>query len=147
MTPLPLRALGIDLGEARIGLALSDGLGMLAHPCETVDARGPDPLKRIAEVARREAVGIVIVGLPRNMNGTDGPAAAKAREFADKLRLRLPKCEVRLLDERLTTVAAQKALHASGRNVKQGRKVIDQVAAQMILQTYLDGEALRRGDV
>ena len=86
---------------------------------------------------------LIVLGLPRNMNGTEGPAAEKARAFADRLR-KETSCEVRLLDERLTTVAAQKALHASGRNVKQGRAVIDQVAAQMILQTYLDGEALRQ---
>ena len=79
------------------------------------------------------------------MNGTEGPAAAKARAFANRLR-GATQCEVRLLDERLTTVAAQKALHASGRNVKRGRAVIDQVAAQMILQMYLDGEALRQSD-
>jgi putative Holliday junction resolvase len=140
----PPRALGIDLGEARIGLALSDALGMLAHPCETVDGRGPDPMKRVLEIIKREKVSVVVLGLPRNMNGTDGPAAAKARTFAEALRKRAPACEVRLLDERLSTVAAQKALHARGRNVKKSRPIIDQVAAQMLLQTYLDGEAHKR---
>ena len=100
-------------------------------------------LARIAEIARKENIGIIVLGLPRNMDGTEGPAAAKARTFADSLRA-ATECEVRLLDERLTTVAAQKALHAGGRDVKQGRAVIDQVAAQMILQTYLDGEAWRQ---
>ena len=85
---------------------------------------------------------MIVVGLPRNMDGTDGPAAAKARAFADAVRAKTG-CEVRLLDERLTTVAAQKALQASGRNVKNSRQLVDQVAAQMILQTYLDGEALK----
>ena len=148
-SPLPLRAMGIDLGEARIGIALSDGLGMFAHPRETVrvDRAKPGSEKkafaRIKEIAREESVKIIALGLPRNMDGTEGPAAAKARAFAERLRSET-RCEVRLLDERLTTVAAQKVLHAAGRNVKQGRAVIDQVAAQMILQTYLDGEALRR---
>ncbi len=101
-------------------------------------------IRRIAEIVARERIGVIVVGLPRNMDGTEGPAAAKARAFADQVRA-ATSCDVRLLDERLTTVAAQKALHASGRNVKQGRAVIDQVAAQMILQIYLDGEAMRQG--
>ena len=121
----PPRVLGIDLGEARIGLALSDSLGMLAHPRETLRVDRAKPatekaaLARIKEIARQEAVRLIVLGLPRNMNGTEGPAAEKARAFADRLR-KETSCEVRLLDERLTTVAAQKALHASGRNVKQG---------------------------
>ena len=142
--------MGIDLGEARIGVALSDGLGMFAHPRETIRvpankgaASEKAVLARITEIARQEKVAVIALGLPRNMDGSEGPAAAKARVFADKLRTGTG-CEVRFIDERLTTVAAQKALHASGRNVKQGRAVIDQVAAQMILQTYLDTEALRR---
>ena len=149
MSSNPPRVLGIDLGEARIGVALSDSLGLLAHPRETlrVDRTKPATEKaavaRIKEIARQEGVRLIVLGLPRNMNGTEGPAAEKARAFADRLR-KETACEVRLLDERLTTVAAQKALHASGRNVKQGRAVIDQVAAQMILQMYLDGEALRQ---
>ena len=142
--------MGIDLGEARVGVAMADSLGMLAHPRETIrriaekGAAAYKPvLARIAEIVRKENVSLIVLGLPRNMDGTEGPAAAKAREFAESLRA-ATACEVRLLDERLTTVAAQKALHSSGRNVKQGRAVIDQVAAQMILQTYLDGEAWRQ---
>ncbi len=144
--------MGIDLGEARVGVAVADSLGMFAHPRETIrraadkGAAADKPvLARIAELVRKENVGLIVLGLPRNMNGTEGPAAAKARAFADGLRA-ATGCEVRLIDERLTTVAAQKALHAGGRNVKQGRAVIDQVAAQMILQTYLDGEAWRQTD-
>jgi len=136
------RALGIDLGEARIGLAISDELGMLAHPLETIHTREtPDPIARIAEIAGRDKIGIIILGLPRNMDGTYGPAAEKSRSFAEKLRERLP-CEIKLWDERLTSVAAQKSLHATGRNTKQSREVIDQVAAQLILQGYLDSQAM-----
>ena len=143
-----LRALGIDLGDVRIGIAVSDDLGMFAHPRETVDARKAKPLDRVAEIARREKVGVVILGLPRNMDGSEGASSAKARTFADGLRAKLgPAVEVRLMDERLTTVAAQKALHAGGRNTKQSRSVVDQVAAQMILQTYLDGEALKQPEL
>ena len=177
--PVVQRSLGVDLGDVRIGVALSDSLGMLAHPCETIQVGsgqqqqqqsqaaknkntaqkggGKPPLPqvpaaivvsakgvgRVAEIAAREKVGVIVVGLPRNMDGTDGPAAAKARAFAEALRAKTP-CEVRLLDERLSTVAAHKALQASGRNVKDSRQIVDQVAAQMILQTYLDGEAMKR---
>lgn len=135
------RALGIDLGEARIGLAVSDQLGMLAHPLETITVqRISDALDRIAAIVVRDAIGTIVLGLPRNMDGTYGPAAEKCRAFADKLRP-LVACPVILWDERLTTVAAQKSLHAAGRSVKQSRPVIDQVAAQMILQGWLDSQA------
>ena len=139
------RAMGIDLGDVRIGVAVADALGMLAHPRETilVGAKGEKAvLVRLVEIAQAEKIGVIVVGLPRNMNGTEGPASVKARAFAERLRV-ASGCEVKLQDERLTTVAAQKALHASGRNAKNSRAVIDQAAAQMILQTYLDAAALR----
>ena len=146
----PPRAMGIDLGEARIGIALSDDLGLFAHPRETIrvpptKSRASEKvvLDKVVELVHTAKVGVIALGLPRNMDGSEGPAAAKARAFAELLRTQTG-CEVKMIDERLTTVAAQKALHASGRNVKRGRAVIDQVAAQMILQTYLDTEALRR---
>lgn len=138
------RALGIDLGDARIGLAISDELGMLAHPLETIVVKAtPDPVARVREIVERKQAGTVVLGLPRNMDGTSGPAAEKAKAFAEKLRGALPAgVTVKLWDERLTSVAAQKALHASGRNVKQSRAVIDQVAAQILLQSWLDGQQL-----
>lgn len=134
------RILGIDVGEARIGLALSDDLGMLAHPLETVKTKEGNPIKHIAAVVEREKTATVVIGLPRNMNGTYGPAAEKAKEFAAKLQALTP-CAVKFWDERLTTVAAQKQLHEAGRNVKNSRAVIDQAAAVLILQGYLDSQA------
>jgi len=136
-----MKVLGIDLGEARIGLAVSDDLGMLAHPLETIAVKQTDPIKRIQEVVTRDKITRIILGLPRNMDGTYGPAAEKTRAFAEKLKAAVP-CEIQLWDERLTSVAAQRALHESGRNVKQSRPVIDQVAAQMILQGWLDSQAM-----
>ena len=136
------RALGIDLGEARIGVAVSDELGMLAHPVETIVVKDTaDPLARVAQLAKEKDVSHVIIGLPKNMDGTTGAGAEKARAFADKLREQVT-CIVRLWDERLTTVAAQRYLHDAGRNVKQSRAVIDQVAAQIILQGWLDSQAM-----
>jgi putative Holliday junction resolvase len=139
------RALGIDHGEARIGVAISDELGMLAHPLETIHLKEvADPIARIAAVVARDKIGQIVLGLPRNMDGTYGPAAEKVRAFADKLRAACP-CPVKLWDERLTSVAAQRSLHEAGRNVKNSRAVIDQVAAQLILQGWLDSQAMLGG--
>ncbi len=136
------RALGIDHGDARIGLAISDELGMLAHPLETIHLKTvADPFARIAEIVTRDQIGMIVLGHPRNMNGTYGPASEKVKEFAEKLRAKV-SCEVKLWDERLTSVAAQRALHEAGRNVKNSREVIDQVAAQLILQGWLDSQAM-----
>ena len=135
------RALGIDLGEARVGVAISDELGMLAHPLETIAVKSTEPVARIAEIAARDKIGTIVLGLPRNMDGTYGPAAEKSRAFAEKLRASTA-CVVKLWDERLTSVAAQRSLHEVGRNVKQSRAVIDQVAAQLILQGWLDSQAM-----
>ncbi len=136
-----IRALGIDHGEARIGLAISDELGMLAHPLETIVVREvPDSVGRIAEIVERDKIGMLVLGLPRNMDGTYGPAAEKVRAYADQLRKRIPGCTLKLWDERLTSVAAQKMLHENGRTVKNSRNVIDQVAAHLILQGWLDSQ-------
>lgn len=139
MTSLPLqrRILGVDFGEARIGIAVSDELGLLAHPVATILA-SRDAAKQIGEIAREKNVERVVVGLPRNMNGGLGEAAAGALAFAEKLRKTLP-CEIVTWDERLTTVAANRALREGGRKTRDSKKVVDQVAAQMILQGYLDG--------
>ena len=136
------RTLGIDHGEARIGLAISDELGMLAHPLETIAVKKiADPVAHIAGIVARDKIGGIILGLPRNMDGTYGPAAEKVRAFSEKLRAACG-CPVKLWDERLTTVAAQRSLHEAGRNAKNSREVIDQVAAQLILQGWLDSQAM-----
>lgn len=136
------RALGIDHGQARIGLAIADDLGMLAHPLETIHLRDiPDPLTHIAKIVATHRIEIIILGLPRNMDGSYGPAAEKVQAFATQLRQASP-ATIQLWDERLTSVAAQRALHEAGRNVAKSRKVIDQVAAQLILQGWLDSQAI-----
>ena len=135
------RALGLDHGDARIGVAISDDLGMLAHPLTTIHVKSGDPIMAIAQIVQRDTIGTIVLGMPRNMDGTYGPAAEKVRAFADKLRAAVP-CPVKLWDERLTTVAAQRALHEAGRNTKQSREIIDQAAAQLILQGWLDSQAM-----
>jgi putative holliday junction resolvase len=135
--PIRRRILGVDFGRVRIGLALSDELGLLAHPLKTIPA-GRDAAKQIGEIVREKNVERVVLGLPRRMNGTTGEAAAEVLVFAAKLRKFLP-CDVVTWDERLTTIAANRALRDSGKKTRDSRNVVDQVAAQMILQGYLDG--------
>jgi putative Holliday junction resolvase len=130
------RILGIDLGRVRIGVAVSDELGMLAHPVETIAAGSHAPA-RIAELVREKNAERVVVGLPRHMNGSAGEGAADALAFVEKLRALVP-CDVVTWDERLTTTAATRALRDSGRKTRDSRQIVDQVAAQMILQGYLD---------
>jgi putative Holliday junction resolvase len=131
------RILGIDCGQARIGVAISDELRCLAHPVETIAVAGTSPMKRIAAIAAEKEVAEIVVGLPRHLNGTMGPAAEQALLFATKLR-DVVKCSVRTWDERLSTAAAHRALRESGRKTRDTRGYVDQVAAQMILQGYLD---------
>ncbi|MCX6973542.1 MAG: Holliday junction resolvase RuvX [bacterium] len=131
------KALGIDLGDARVGVAISDDLGMLAHPLETIAVKTSDVKKRILTLVAERGAQTIIVGMPRNMDGTYGPAATKAKEFIEALR---SSTEIKVIawDERLTTVSAQRSLHEAGKNTKKQRPIIDQVAAQIILQGWLD---------
>jgi putative Holliday junction resolvase len=128
--------LALDLGRARIGAAISDELQLLAHPLETIPANERAP-SRIAEIVRDKKVDHVVAGLPRQMNGQMGTAATEVLRFVEKLRAILP-CPVVTWDERLTTVAAQRTLRDAGKSTRETRGYIDQVAAQMILQSYLD---------
>ena len=131
--------LALDFGRARIGAAISDELQLLAHPVETIPAN-EKALSRVAEIVRERKVDHVIAGIPRQMNGQIGAAATEVLQFVEKLRAILP-CPVVTWDERLTTVAAHRALRDAGKKIRDTRSYIDQVAAQMILQSYLDRRA------
>ena len=128
--------LAVDLGRARIGVAISDELQLLAHPLETIPA-DDRAIPRLAHIIREKKVDHVVVGIPRQMNGQIGAAATEALTFVEKLRAILP-CPVVTWDERLTTVAAHRALRDAGKKTCDTRGYVDQVAAQMILQGYLD---------
>jgi putative Holliday junction resolvase len=130
------RILGIDFGRSRIGLAISDELRLLAHPLETIPA-DKDALKRIADIVCEKKIDMVVVGMPRNMDGSFGAAADETLKFAERLRAAV-SCELTTWDERLTTVAAHRALREAGKKTRDTRGYVDQVAAQMILQGYLD---------
>ena len=131
--------LGLDPGDARIGVARSDPSGFLATPVETV-RRGRGDLQRIVAILRQEEAIEVVVGLPRSLSGNEGPAAAKVREFAARLARRVAPVPVRLCDERLTTVSAEAMLRDRGRKGANRRAVVDQAAAVVILQHALDTE-------
>lgn len=139
------RRLGIDWGDARIGVAVSDPDGLLAVPVDHVLA-GEQELARIADrVAEYEPIEVV-VGLPRSLNGSEGPAAAKVRERAAALaaaladRFGADAPAIRLVDERLSTVAAGRRLQSSGRSTRRQRQLIDSEAAREILDRALEGE-------
>jgi putative Holliday junction resolvase len=135
--------LGVDVGRARIGLAKSDLHGMLAMPVETVQ-RGDGDVERIMVEAAESAAVEVIVGLPLSMSGGETASTEDAKAFARRLAA-ASAVPVRMVDERLSTVSAQRALHQQGRSTKKSRPVIDQVAAVIILQHALDLE--RSGDI
>ena len=133
------RILALDFGRARIGVAISDELQLLAHPLETIPAK-QQPAARVVEIFRERKIDHVVVGIPRQMNGQIGTAANEVLQFVEKLRAIIP-CPVVTWDERLTTAAAHRALRDSGKKTRQTRSYVDQVAAQMILQSYLDSRA------
>ena len=128
--------LAIDFGRARIGAAISDELQLLAHPLETI-AANERSAARVAEIVCERKVDHVVVGIPRQLSGKIGTAATETLRFVEKLRAILP-CPIVTWDERLTTVAAHKALREAGKKTRATRYYVDQVAAQMILQGYLD---------
>lgn len=134
--------LGIDPGDARIGVARSDPSGFLATPVETV-RRGAGDLARLQALVVEHEAFEVVVGLPRSLSGSEGPAAAKVREFADALARMVAPVPVRLSDERLTTVSAESMLRERGKKGAKRRAVVDQAAAVVILQHALDSERSR----
>jgi putative Holliday junction resolvase len=131
------RVLGLDLGQSRIGVAISDPDRRMAVPVGTVRTGAPDDMKAIAAIVKEHAVTAIVVGQPLSLSGRKGEAADHADKFAQALRdfLRLP---VFLQDERLTSVQAERQLSEAGVKGRDRRRVVDQTAAALILQAYLD---------
>ncbi len=131
-----MRALGLDVGDRRVGLALSDPTGLLASPFGVVE-RGPSDVADIVRIAEENEAVEIVVGLPLSMSGDSGAQAGKVRDFIRELRSQtdLP---VKTVDERLSTVQAQGMLQRSGRRRQRDRGQLDAAAAAVILQTYLD---------
>ncbi|NIM01070.1 MAG: Holliday junction resolvase RuvX [Acidobacteria bacterium] len=139
------RALGVDPGTKRIGLALSDPLGVTAQPIGHLDCVGSRrDLDNIADRAREHDVRTVVIGLPLTLAGEEGPASAAARRIAEGLERRLPGVRIELWDERLTTAQAERTMIDGMQRRAKRRKKIDSLAATLILQSWLDARAYER---
>jgi putative Holliday junction resolvase len=135
-----VRVLAVDPGSRRVGLALSDPTGTIAQPLTTFDAEPQETLaERLAETAKQHDATRIVVGLPRQLDGSTGDAARAARALAGSLR-RVSGLPVELVDERLTTAQAERSMIAGGVRRAKRRATIDQVAATLLLQSYLDGK-------
>jgi putative pre-16S rRNA nuclease len=133
-----VRVLAVDPGSKRVGIAVSDPTGTIAQPLMTVDAEPHETLAaRLADIAASNEAQRIVVGLPRRLNGTYGPEAKAARELADALR-KASGLPVELVDERLTTVAAERSMLAAGARRAKRRATVDRVAAALLLQSHLD---------
>jgi putative Holliday junction resolvase len=136
-TKSPHPALGIDHGDARIGVAATDDFGILAHPVETIDQAKTDAIERIAELAEHRNIRTLVVGLPVRMDGTEGDSAAKVRGFADLLGARIPDIPLVFVDETLSTASASQKLREAGRKARDQKSIIDQAAAVEILNYWM----------
>lgn len=133
-----MRTLGLDVGERRIGIAISDPLGMIASPLRVLDRKETtDPIGDIIAEAQTLEVETIVVGMPLTLRGEIGPAAELMQEFVDTLRERSP-VPVEIIDERLTTKVAERDMIGAGMSREGRRETIDKVAAALILQNYLD---------
>ena len=133
-----MRILGIDYGDARIGTSVCDEMETMALPLKTVKSESMRKnIDAMAKLAREESAGLIVVGLPLNMDGSEGERASKTRSFG-KVLSKVTGLEVEYVDERLTSVEAEEIMDTVG--VKKGKRkgIIDTIAAQIILQTYLD---------
>ena len=144
-----MRIMALDYGDARTGVAISDLNGILCGETLVLNEWDAERLaQRVSALARERGCGLVLLGLPLNMDGSEGPRAEKARQFAEMLRA-LDVPEVLLRDERRTSVEAHAILRANGRREKRHRQNVDAVAAQLILETFLgsaENAKLQRGD-
>ena len=131
-------ALGIDFGQARIGIAATDPCGILAHPVESIHLSKTEPLGRIAELVAQKGIRSLVLGLPLRLDGTEGSACEKVRAFGQKLSARFPELPLSYVDEFLTTTVAQEKLHKAGKKAKDFKPIIDQAAAVEILNTWLE---------
>ncbi len=133
------RILGVDFGDTRTGLAVSDASRFLASGIGYVSPGGiVKTADKVAEVAREQKVSAIVVGLPKNMDGSEGFRADRCREFADLLRERLENIPVAMIDERMTTMSASRYLNETNTRGQKRKGVIDTLSAQIILQNALD---------
>jgi len=131
--------IGLDVGDVRIGVAKSDPLGILATALEVIDRNLVNPVERIKEILDDEGTKKIVVGLPKSLDGTKKRQVEKVEEFVEEMKKNIPNIEVFMVDERYTTTEAEHYLkNYSKKNGKERRKIVDMVAASIILQKYLD---------
>jgi putative holliday junction resolvase len=139
------RVLALDVGSRRLGVAVSDPTATVASPLVTLARRtAADDAAALAQLAAEHEAGTLVVGLPRTLAGGEGPAARAVRAYAAELGARLPGLRIELVDERLSTVAAERAMIAGGVRRADRRGAVDQVAASLFLQAWLDANRERR---
>ncbi|WP_442916672.1 Holliday junction resolvase RuvX [Lutispora sp.] len=138
---IDMRLMGLDVGDATIGVAVSDELGWMAHGICTIRRKSlNEDMKQLKDIIEGKNVGKIIIGLPKNMNNTMGERCRKSIEFGEIIKDFFPGIEIILWDERLTTAAAQRTLLEADVSRKNRKKVIDKIAAIFILQGYMDAQ-------
>ncbi|MDD2481072.1 MAG: Holliday junction resolvase RuvX [Lutispora sp.] len=136
-----MRLMGLDVGDATIGVAVSDELGWIAHGVCTIRRKSlNEDLKQLDEIIKEKNIDKIVIGLPKNMNNTIGERGNKSIEFEEIIKSAYPELETVLWDERLTTAAAQRTLLEANVSRKNRKKVIDKIAAIFILQSYMDAQ-------
>lgn len=131
--------IALDVGDVRIGVAKSDIMGILASPLEVIDRRKTKAVERVAQILKDENTKSLVIGIPKSLDGTEKRQAEKVREFIEKLKKNIENLEIFEVDERLTTVQADRLLNETNKKgALEKRKVVDKVAAAIILQSFLD---------
>lgn len=135
-----MRTLGVDYGDARVGTAITDTLGITAQGLETIEHNGNDRilLKKIDEILSIYEVSTIVVGMPLNMNGSETARVEKTKQFIHKLKCKYNKIKIETVDERLTTVQAHKTMNDLGIKSKNKKKIVDTLSAVYILETYIN---------
>ncbi len=135
-----MRILGIDYGDARVGVAVSDALGITAQGLETIHHKGNDKivLKRLEEIISENEIATIAIGMPFNMNGTSSKRVEVTKAFIHKLKCKFPKIEIAEIDERLTTVAAHKTMNFLDVKSSKKRGIVDTISAVYILEMYMN---------
>ena len=135
-----MRILGIDYGEARVGVAITDALNITAQGLETIQRNNSDKivLRRLDEILEQYEIDTIVVGLPLNMNGTISKRAEITEKFVHKLKCKYNKIKIEVIDERLTTVSAHKTMNFLEVNKHKKRDIVDTISAVYILETYLN---------
>ncbi len=134
-----MKILALDLGDSRIGVAVSDEMHIIANGLETYSRQNLScDLMHIADLCSKHNVGEIVIGLPINMDGSEGERVQKSRQFGELLSKQLPDVKIEYIDERLTTISAERVLLEADVSREKRKKVIDKVASTIILQSYLD---------